>query len=537
MDRPHLFCRGGRRAALQSRRRLGRRGATVPSMTKRAVMRATVMKATVATVAAAACLTALGCAPSSEPEAPKPDSLRIGLPGIPSSLDPHLQSENVAQTVSGNIFETLVTFDSDMRLRPQLAETWDNPSDRVWRFSLRSGITFHDGRPLTVNDVIASLQRAMDHPDSRQAGSLVAVEEIRRVDDRDIELVTSKPYPILLNRLAFLSIVPADAPQRIEVPVGTGPYRFVDWEGDRIRLAAVEDHWRLQDLIPNVEYVSVSDGGERADGLLAGELDLIDEVDVADISRLEAEPGLTVSSFVGLSVEYMHMDPSVSPFDDARVREAVHWAVDRQGMVDALHAGHAVPAGQMVSQNVFGHHPDLEPAAQDLDRARRLLAEAGYEDGLDLELDVREGREIGPLLEALAEAGIRAHVTRRPWDETYKRITDRRAHFYYGAWVSTSGDAGDALDRKFHTRDKYLGYGDANHAGYSNPELDRLIEKSNTVLDLRERQALLQEALQLARDDWVYVPILSRQEIYAGRAELKWRARLDSRLFAFEARW
>ena len=439
-----------------------------------------------------------GCGADAPPQEAKPETLRIGLTGRPSSLDPHLQSENVAQSVSGNIYEALVGFDSDMRLQPQLAETWDNPSDRVWRFTLRPDVRFHDGRPLTIDHVIASLQRAMSHPESRQGGSLVAVSEIRRLDDRSLELVTSKPYPILLNRLAFIGIVPADAPQRIETPVGTGPYRFVSWDDDRIHLTAFDGHWGQDELIPKVEYVFISDGEDRARALIDGGIDLADEIPVASLPDLEQKPDLKIVSFAGLSVDYLHLDPSVPPFDDVRVREAVHWALARQGMVDALHSGHAEPAGQMVSQNVFGHHPELEASAQDVEKAKELLSAAGYPDGIDLELDVRQGRPVEPLLEALAQAGIRAKVVTRPWDETYSRLIERRASFYYGSWVCTSGDAGDSLDRKFHTRDAYLGYGDANHAGYSNPELDRLIETSNTVLDLKERQSLLQRALEMA---------------------------------------
>ena len=464
------------------------------------------------------------------------DPLRIYLHGEPSVLDPHLQSEAVAQTVIGNIFETLVAFDANMRIEPLLAESWDNPSDLVWRFRLRRGVHFHDDRELSLDDVMFSLERAMEHPDSRQKGALVAVSEVRRTGPRTLELVTSKPYPILLNRLALLGIVPRNSPDRIVEPVGSGPYRFAGRSGNRLRLEAVAEHWRREDLEPKVEYVFESSAAARADALISGSADVIDEVAVEDVARLESTAGLSVASFTSLTVSYLHMDPTSAPFDDPRVRQAVHLAVDRQALVDTLHRGHALAAGQMVSRNVFGYNPSLRPVGRDLQKARNLLKAAGYEDGLDLTLEVRQGHQLEPMVEHLAEAGIRVEIRSRPWDETYSLLLTKQVPFYFGAWVCTSGDAGDVLDRKLHTRDPKRGYGDANHAHYSNTELDVLIEGANTMLDLEERQRRLQQALELAGRDLVYVPIFSKNEIYGVRSDLEWIPRQDGRVFAFEMR-
>ena len=176
----------------------------------------------------------------------------------------------------------------------------------------------------------------------------------------------------------------------------------------------------------------------------------------------------------------------------------------------------------------------MRPADQDLQGARALLKAAGYEDGLDLTLEVRKGRPLEPLVEQLAEAGIRLQIQSRPWDETYALLLAKQVPFYFGSWVCTSGDAGDVLDRKLHSRDQERGYGDANHASYSNPELDLLIQGTNTMLDLEERQRRLQEALETAGADLVYVPIFSKNEIYGMRSDLKWVPRQDGRVFAFE---
>ena len=477
-----------------------------------------------------------GCQQKEPPLEPLP-LLRVALHGDPSTLDPHLQSEVIAQSVLGNVYESLVAFGPDMGIEPQLAETWSNPSDLEWRFRLREGVTFHDGQPLRVEDVLASIDRVQRHPKSRQAGSLVAVVSARRVDERTVELTTDRPYPILLNRLAFVSIVPSDVPAEITEPIGTGPYRFVGREAGHVTLEALSDHWGVTGAPRQVEYHFVAGGVERSRGVLHGVYDLIDDVPLDMVPAIEAHNDVRLEAISSLLVVYLQLDPSTPPFDDIRVRRALSLAIDREALVQELHGAFAVPSGQMVSRNVFGYAPKLEPPTRDLETARALLAEAGHGDGLELHLELREGRDDAPVLaRQLAEVGIELHVTERPWGEMYPRLTQMNVPFYLGGWVNTSGDAGDVLDRKLHSRQPERGYGDANYADFENEELDRLIEESNTVLSLDKRQRLLQDALALANEDLIYIPLYSRFEVYGIKTGLAWRARQDGRVYASEVR-
>ncbi|MEM1182043.1 MAG: ABC transporter substrate-binding protein [Acidobacteriota bacterium] len=460
---------------------------------------------------------------------------RIALHGDPSTLDPHLQSEVIAQAVLGNIYETLVAFGPDMALVPQLAETWDNPSDLQWRFRLREGLRFHDGRPLRMEDVLASIERVRRHPRSRQAGSLVAVVDVRRLDDRTLELVTDRPYPVLLNRLAFVSIVPSDAPDEITAPVGTGPYRFEARSPGRVDLTAVADHWRVRSAPARAEYHFIADADIRVRGLLDGAFDLIDDVPPEHAESLDADPSMRLMTAPSLAVAYLQLAATVPPFDDPRVRRAVDMAIDRPAMVRELHGQFGVPSGQMVSRNVFGYDPTLQPTVRDLETARGLLADAGFADGLELTLELRDGREDGPVLaRQLAEIGVKLRVVERPWGDMYAQLSERRVPFYLGAWVNTSGDAGDVLDRKLHSRQPERGYGDANYGDFSHPELDAIIEESNAVLSLERRQELLQRALGLSRNDLAYIPLYSRRDVYAVRSDLSWTPRQDARTYAYE---
>ncbi len=434
----------------------------------------------------------------------------------------------------GNVYETLVTFDAEMRLQPSLVERWENPDDLVWRFRLRSGVRFHDGRTLTSEDVVASFARAQSHPESKSA--LVAIAEVRALDELDFEIHTETPYPILLNKLAFFFIVPRDAPAVIRHPLGTGPYRFVAYEADRVRLEAFDEHWRGPPPESDVELCFVSDSGDRLRRLLAGDIDLAGELAPEHAAALEVEDGFRVESRSGLAVAYLQMKPAVAPFSDPRVRQAFDLALDRERLVAEMLLGQGRPVGQMVSPNIFGFAPDLAPADHDLAEARRLLAAAGFGDGLDVVLEARDGRDMVPVRDQLAAAGIRVETVSRPWSEMYGRLQSGAVDFYLGTWVSSAGDASDLLDQKVHSRDPERGYGTSNSNNYSHPEIDRLIEASGRLLDMTQRRQLLQQALRAVAEDRAFLPLYTPYVLYGVRQGIEWMPRQDEQINAFEVR-
>ncbi|MCP4662833.1 MAG: hypothetical protein GY856_46160 [bacterium] len=477
----------------------------------------------------------LACDPDS-PAEPNPEPLRIALHGDPSGLDPHLQMEVIAQSVLGNIYEKLVAFDVNMGLVPSLAERWENPDDLTLRLHLRDGVEFHDGRPFSAADVVYSFERARHHPDSKCSAVLGAVEEIRVVDPLTIELRTATHYPILLNKLAFFYIVPEGAPDAIRRPIGTGPYRFLGFEEDgRLSLEAFARHWRGPPAAGSVEFSFLNDPQERLRRLLAGELDLIEELAPQDVDIIRERPGFRVESRSGLMVSFLEMDTGIEPFSDPRFRQAVDLALDREALVAEALLGQGQPLSQMVSPNVFGYAPQIAVVEQDAEKARLLLAEAGYADGLDLRLEYRAGRSpaIDPIREQLAAVGIRIEPVPRPWSEMYTRLNSGKVPFYFGGWTNTSGDASDLLDYKVHTRVALRGYGASNFNRYSHPEIDSLIERSATM-KMEQRGEILQQALMLLADDRANIPLYTLYELYGVREEIAWVPRLDGRVYAFE---
>jgi peptide/nickel transport system substrate-binding protein len=473
----------------------------------------------------------VGCRQEEPPAAVPSRPLRIATYSAPLSLDPHFYNEIATFSFLGNIFEALVRFDSQLSVEPALATSWENPNDLTWRFRLRPGVRFHDGRPLTADDVVASLERARTLPKSGVGNFLVGVEAVRKVDAATIEITTLRPTPVLLNKLCFISVVPADAPPEIVRPVGTGPYRLAEVDpGKRLVLEASSGWWGGVPAEPVVEFVVVTDAGERVARLVRGEVDLANEIDPDAIPQIEACEECRVAATEGLVVEYLQMRVDVAPFSDLRVRRAVHLALDREAIVAEQLSGQGAAVSQLVGRQVFGHDPEILAPRRDLAAARRLLAEAGLPDGFDSELDMRQGRRAETIVRQLGEAGIRLRPNGRPWAEVYERLQKREIVFYLGGVVAVSADASDVFDSKIHSRDMAAGYGDTNSNRYANPEVDALIESSATTMDMKQRREMLQSVMRAVMDDLPIIPLFVPFELYGVRRDLVWEPRRDGML-------
>jgi peptide/nickel transport system substrate-binding protein len=499
--------------------------------------------ARLAALAAMAWGLAAGC--GGEP-GPPPRPLRIALSRPPSGYDPHLLADLTARSVFDQIYQPLVRLDGQMRPVPALAANWENPEPRRWRLHLDSGARFSDGRPLEMADVLFSLDRARHHPRSRQSGALVAIEAIRPLDSRSFEIETFHPYPILLNKLSLVAIVPAGSPDEITEPVGTGPYRLVK----KTAAVAELEAWPAAGASPppghsavepgqarRVSFHFVPDGAERARGLREGRFDLVAELPPAAVPEIEALADLRVASLSSYSVTYLQLPHGRPPFADRRLRRAIDLLLDRELLVAGMAGGYGAAVGQLVSANVTGFNPDLQPTPRDLEAARRLLAEAGYGGGLEIAIEFPEGWDISSLVGQLAAGGVRATPRPQPWPQLYQRLLAGQTEVYLGHWTCTSGDASSLLDRLLHTPDPARGWGDINFSRYSNGRIDVLAERSQQENDPIARRAMLQEAIALAAEDLAMVPLYSADYLYGLRRNLNWTPRRDGRILVQEARW
>lgn len=318
-----------------------------------------------------------GCSVAgADPIGEGPDTLRIVLPEEPPTLEPCDASLTATGRVTrANITEALTERDpSTGRLEQALATQWTRTSPTSWTFTLRKGVTFHDGSPFTAEAAAFSIKRATDSDiECNVDGYIFADTEVtaKALNDTTLEVSTRKPDPILPLRLSFVEIVPTstDPGARVRKPIGTGPYRVDEWsQGRFLRLKRFSGYWGEAPDFAAAKYVW------RAEGSVRAAMVTNNEADVAIGLAPEDGAGDRAVEFVTNEISYLRIDATEAPLDDIRIRRAINYAIDREGLVTAVFAGR--PSGQLVSKGVTGYNPRVRPWPYDPDRARKLVAAA-----------------------------------------------------------------------------------------------------------------------------------------------------------------
>ncbi|MDI6738845.1 MAG: ABC transporter substrate-binding protein, partial [Candidatus Edwardsbacteria bacterium] len=453
------------------------------------------------------------------------------------TLDPYRHDDSITHSVLANIYDALVGFDREMRLAPALAVRWENPDDLVWRFFLRPGVKFHDGRPLRAADVKYSLERARR---GKVGHYLSTVREVRVVDSMTVEVLTHKPYPVLLNKLTFIGIMPADTEDPVAKPVGTGAYRFVSYQKSfELVMESYPPGWQGKPAIGRAVFKMIPDDSERIQALLAGRVELVRDIDERDLKKYKGTPGLELISRPALGVSLLGFNFKLKgPLQNRAARHAIFWALDPPELI-AASGQEASPINQLVSPYVVGYAPEDEYLRPDRVKAKELLRQAGYPAGLRLSLEMSKtaANTVGAeLTRQLGEADIRLEIRALDWPEFSARLDRQQSPFFLVGWACSSGDASDLFDACLHTQDA-RSFGSANWGGYSNRALDRLIEQSGEALDSRERIDLLHKSMRLALDEMPMIPLYVRNRTYGVRTGLIFAPRQDGRIKLAELSW
>jgi peptide/nickel transport system substrate-binding protein len=459
-----------------------------------------------------------------EPSARGAESLlRIGQLTSGVTLDPHRHDSYYTNVTLGQIYEKLVTLGPDLEIQPELAERWENPSERVWRFHLRRGVVFHDGSAFGAEDVLASIRRAQ-RPDSHVRHYVQAISEVRKVDEATVDVLTNRPAPVLLNDLVFVMIVPrSTGAAPIESPVGTGPYAFLSGgPGGTIVLRRFE-RWRgPPPAFDSVSIVPVADAANRATAIASGRVDVVAQFPPESFLKAKDDPSLHAVSRPGLAVDFLAFSVAKrSPFADVRVRRAFLLSVDKDELVRSALLGLGARADQIVPPSVFGYAGSLAPPARDVAAARRLLADAGAS-SLTVELVMSQRVEsVGrAVARQLAEAGVTLVPRVLTQGQFYDRFSKEAIPLALHSYGASTGDAANSLAAMLHTRTAESGT--FNLSGYSNPALDHLMERADQELDPAVRRGTLESAMRLVADDVPVVPLVVRHDLYAIRRDLTW---------------
>lgn len=494
-------------------------------------------------------------------------ALNIGVQNEPNTMDPqwHLLGNNTA--AMRNQYDTLVGRDVNLQVVPSLALSWKVIDETTWEFKLRPGVTFHDGAPFTAEDVKFTIARIPTLQGNPSAYSVYTgqIKEVVAVDPLTVRFITNGPAPLLPTNLSNVFMMsgakgaqPTADFNTAKASNGTGPYKLVSWApGTPQMLVRNDAYWGARPHWATVKISPISRDPSRVAALLAGDVDFINRVPIADVAKLKTDPKIAVfagpSSYVYMVYPEVGADqpPGVkdnagqplaaNPFRDARIRQAMSLAINREALVDRVMEGLAVKKSQPVPDGMFGASPRIAPAPYNVERARALMAEAGFKDGFQAELTCPNDRfpNDAKICEAVAQQfsriGLKVTLATYPSAVFFPRRAKREFGLSMAGWGSLTGEASYFLGAVIHSTDKDRGLGAINVSGIADPEIDKLIEEARPMLDEAKRRALLEKISEMVvARNWV-IPTLAFGTISAGRADkVRYTTRQDEETMALE---
>ena len=470
------------------------------------------------------------------------DTLSVDLPGEPASLDPHVQWDTDSYHVYRNIFDNLVTRNPDGKIVPQLAKAWRYENDTTLDLDIRTDVKFHDGTPLTVDDVAWSVERIIDpafkSPQLSQFNSIVKAEA---VGTDKVRLTTSSPYPALLAQLVKLSIVPRAYVQKVGnekfnvEPMGSGPYRFVSWQkGVRVTLAANESYWRGRPPFKTVTFQMVPDTATRIANLKTGRADIIRQLNPDDAASLKGESRLQILSGPTERTGYLFINALAGPTKDVRVRRAIAHAINRQLLIDALLGGYGRPVSILLTPANFGDSEGMKGYPFDATRAGQLLKEAGAE-GAEISFytsPAYDQRLVQAIQQMLQEVGLKVAISQTDQPTFLKRRQgkpEEAGSISLGRWSCACQDADGVIFPLFHSQSLW--------AKYANPAFDDVVTRARQTLKDDERLKHYREAFAILEQDVPGIGLYQDFAIYAARRELSWKPTANEAFFVMEMKW
>jgi peptide/nickel transport system substrate-binding protein len=505
--------------------------------------------------------------PSSAHAQATPITVAVGAPV--TSMDPHYHTLSPNEQAHAHVFDRLVETDEKARLRPGLAESWKLVDDKTWEFKLRT-TNFHDGSPFTAEDIAYTIARVPTVPNSPGSFAIYtnAVSRVEIVDAHTIRLHTKGVYPLLPVDLSQVFVIshklgPNPATEDFnngKNTNGTGPFRFVSYKnGDRIELDRNDGFWGEKPAWSHVTYRMITNEAARTAALLSGDVALIDSVPTADIATLRTDPRMKLWETVSLRLIYIMLDQSregptpfvkgpngetldKNPLKDRRVREALSIAINRPAIVDRVMENAAIPSGQFLPPGSFSYAPDVTPPAFDPARAKALLAEAGYPNGLTITLHssndryLNDAKIVQTVGQMWSRIGIKTTVEPSPWANFVGHASKQDYSAFLLGWGSSTGESSNPLRSLVATFDASKGRGAVNRARYSNPALDALIDKALVTVDDGAREKILMDGVRMVMADQALIPLHQQKNTWATKAGLTYIPRADEETRVFDLR-
>ena len=467
-----------------------------------------------------------------------------------TSLDPQENGGTGIESILRHTFETLVVLDNDLKTwKPGLAKSWKRLDDLTTQFKLQEGVKFHNGEDFDAEAVKYSMER-FKKPETKSSLAAFYKNIIRAdvVDKYTVNIVTEKPDPIIVNKMSGFAtnIMPPKYTEEkgkdyvSSNPVGTGPYKFVSWvrDGDLV-LEANPNYWGEKPKVKRVRFKFATEAATRVAALKSGEVHVCIGVPLDEINSINSGGKARVASLASNRAIYYGFTCDKPPTDNKLVRQAICYGVDVDGIIKNVLQGIPKRMNGLVVSYHFGYDPDLKPYPYDPEKCRALLKEAGYPDGLDLNINFFTGRyakdvEIAQAMAgSLAVGGVRAKA--RPFEQgvwTQKNNACDHDGLVFLGWGNWMMDAANILDVQ-PTRKWGKPFCTAG-SSYKNDEVDRLIDEAGTTLDEAKRLANYKKAQEIMYDEAPYLPLFQLAEAYGISNRVEWTPRADEMVWAHQ---
>ena len=496
------------------------------------------------------------------------NTLKWSMPGDSLTLDPHAQNEGPTHMVSRQVYEGLVTHDTNMNIVSQLATSWESTGPETWIFNLREGITFHDGSPLTASDVAFSITRAKTAP-SDMVDLIKSIRSVSALDNLTVEIQTEGPNPILLNQLVQIFIMSESWAKEMGCEVsynwdagetskcasasnGTGPFKITLREQDVRTVFERNSNWwgdQSQHNIDVIELLPIKNDATRIAALLSGEIDYTNVVPVQDLDRISSSSDHKISQVAQNRTIFFGMDQGSAelfssnikgknPFADKRVRLAMYHALDMDAIQDKVMRGQSFPAGIITAPGVNGYTKEHDQRLPyDPELSKQLLAEAGYPDGFEVTLDCPNDRYVNDeaicvaAIGMFAKIGVKVNLDAKTKSIHFKEVKEgepNSSDMYMLGWGVPTYDS--------HYVYSYLLASDGswNKVNFSDARVDELTAAMGVETDIKKRNEMIAEAWDIVQDNVPYLPLHHQVVNQASKSNVDVHARINNEpLFYF----
>ena len=438
------------------------------------------------------------------------DTLIVGNPLDAVSLDPHRTNDAASALPMFQIYDTLVKLSPEMTIEPSLATEWTQIDENTLEFKLHQGVKFHNGEEMKASDVKFTFERHINPETAAPAAFMLStLSEVQVVDDYTVRFITKEPCASLLYNLTHVDMgilsekaVTEAGDNYANQPIGTGPYKFVSWKKNQeIRLVRNDEYFGEKAKVENLVIRIIPEGATMMAELQTGGIDIALNVGTQFVPMFQPGTGLKLEQFNTFTIKYLSFDHRVEPFNDVRVRQAINYATNKEAIVKVAYSNSAEPLSGPLPKNINGFNETLVPYEYNVAKAKELMAEAGYADGLtqtlyisDKEIDTK----LATVLQAqLKEIGINVDIQVIEWG-TYLQKTAEGLPLFIMGWTTVTADADNGLYANFHSS----AWGSqGNRSFYKNEQVDALLDGGRAEFDQEARKQMYKDACQLIYDD------------------------------------